>query len=401
MRTSDPRPLLVLGLLLISSLAAAQSAPSSTPAPSERSWKFDPRLVVGTEYDDNVFLLPSNKRNAPGAPSAADQLSGRYVGMESAGDLITTASVVLSVETPGVGGRDLRFTPAVAYEAYAQSGERSNVAFGLSVEQAVRRGGRLRVRGSLQPRYFARNYLADAIDANSDGTITADERIYLRGEYRESEIQADYRLRLAKSTRSRPFGAWLIVGGGFADRSHGARFVARDFSGPSAAARLQFDLPRGVELVTTYDLAVLSSPRTAQVMLLDELVYGEDLNGNGNATDLNARTSRTVDRSRTEHLIGETARFELGRHTDLELSVELRLRDFSSVEPYDAANNGRRDRRVQFGVDLSRRVAKGVRMFAGARYGSQGLNRRTDLGADGAVDDYTKLQAHLGLRYAP
>ena len=78
--------------------------------------------------------------------------------------------------------------------------------------------------------------------------------------------------------------------------------------------------------------------------------------------------------------------------------VEYRWRRFSSNEPYDAANHGRRDQRLQVGVDLERRLRRGVRLLAGVRYGSQGLDRRTDLGAEGAVDDYTKLQARLGLR---
>lgn len=387
---------LVLGLVLASSALEAQAAPA---APKKaKALTFDPRLQLAAEYDDNIYLLPANKLDDPGSPSVAEVASRRYRGMEAAADIVTSVNAALAVQGSGIGGRDFTVTPAVGYEFYAQNGERSNLTVGLALEQLLRREGRLRLRAGYQPGYFSRNYLVDAVDANANGTITPEERVYARGEYHESELQADYRLRLAKSTRSHPFGAWLTVGAGYASRAYDAPFSARDFTGPTAVARLQFDLANGLELTTSYDLAVLGSDVTSQVILLDEPVYGEDLNGNGNSTDLNARAVRTVDRSRTEHVIGESARFGVGKDTDVELSVDYRIRRFGSDERYDVANNGRKDHRLQFGADLTHKFSKGVRMFAGASYGSQGLNRRTDLGAEGAVDDYTKLRAHVGVR---
>lgn len=390
--------MIVCALAFAASTLRAQLVPAAAPPKPAKTWKFDPRLQIVTEYNDNIYLLPANKLDDPGAPSAADLASGRYSGMEAAADLITSLNASLAMQGSGLGGRDFTITPAFGYEFYARNGERSNASVGLALEQMLRREGRMRLRAGYQPGYFSRNYLADARDVNANGTITADERVYARGEYHESELQADYRLRLAKSTRSHPFGAWLTVGAGYASRAYDAPFSARDFTGPTAVARLQFDLANGLELTTSYDLAVLGSDVTSQVILLDEPVYGEDLNGNGNASDLSARAVRTVDRSRTEHVIGESARFGVGKDTDVELSVDYRMRRFGSDEPYDVANNGRKDHRLQFGADLTHKFSKGVRMFSGASYGTQGLNRRTDLGAEGAVDDYTKLRAHFGVR---
>ena len=398
MRLLRVGPALALCLVLASSTLAAQAAPAVPSPKKERSWTFEPRLQLTTEYDDNIYLLPANKLNDVGASSAAELVSGRFAGMEAAADLITSVNASLALQGSGIGGRDFTITPAFGYEFYARNGERSNATVGLTLEQLLRREGRLRLRAGYQPGYFSRNYLADAVDANVDGTITAVERVYARGEYNESALQADYRHRLVKSTRSHPFGAWLTVGAGYASRANDAPFSARDFGGPTGTARLQFELAGGLELTTTYDIAVLGSPVTTQVILLDEPVYGEDLNGNGNATDLNARAVRTVDRSRTEHVIGESARFGVGKDTDVELSVDYRMRRFTSDERYDVANNGRKDDRLQFGADLAHKFSKGVRMFVGASYGRQGLNRRTDLGAEGAVDDYTKLRAHAGVR---
>lgn len=398
MRIIRAVPAVAFAFAALTSRAAAQADSTAAPSPRRAAVKFTPRLDVGLEYDNNVFLLPANKRDDPGAPSAAELLSGRYVSMESASDLIAAVSATAMLEFDGLRGRDLILSPTLGYERYLQNADRSNLTLQFTLEQALRRDGRVRLRARFQPSYFARNYLSDAVDGNADGTITADERRYSRGEYGESEVQADYRIRLAKSSKAEPFGAFLILGAGFTDRAYDAPLAARDFSGPFGSARVQLDPSRRVELVTSYDIAMLASPVSAQVILLDEPVFGEDLNGNANATDLNARAVRTVDRSRTEHALGQTARVEATKDTDVEVSIEYRWRNFTSEEPYDVANNGRRDRRGQYGVEVLHRVSKAIRMNVGARYSSQHLNRRTDLGGEGAVDDYTKLQAHLGFR---
>lgn len=388
-------------LVLSATSLASQGAPTGAPVPKSRTWKVSTRLDANAEYDDNVFLLPASRKDNVASPSAAELQSGRWDLMESFADVVGTVRASAAFTRDGLGGRDLSFAPAVGYEYFAQNAERRNVSVSLAVAQDLRRDGRVRLRAGYVPSYYSRNYLSDAVDANVDGSISQDERRYARGDYREFGVELDYRLRLAKSRRSRPFGAFLDFGVGYADRAYDAPFAARDFSGPTAAVRLELSPRRGVEFETSYEAAFLSSPVTDQVILLDEPTFGEDLNGNGNATDLSARAVRAVDRSRTEHVVAQTARFELGRRTDLELLVRYRFRDFTSGEPYDVANNGRRDQRLQLGAELTRRIAKDLRLVSAVRYGSQRLNRRTDLGAEGAVDDYTQFQARVGLRLTP
>ena len=387
-------------LFLSATTVAAQGSSDSVRVRSARTWKLSSRLDGGVEYDDNVFLLPDSKKGDLQAPSAGELISQRYAFMEAPSDVIATLRAAVSLQGDGLGGRDFSVTPAVGYEFYAQNAERRNVSASLALAQDLRRDGRLRLRASYLPSYYARNYLSDAVDGDANGSITSAERRYARGDYHEFGVELDYRYRLLKSRRARPLGAFLDIGVGYASRRHDAPFTARDFTGPTAALRLELSPRRGLDFETSYEGAFLESPVRSQVILLDEPAFGVDLNGNGNATDLNARTVQTVDRSRAEHSIGQAMRLDLGR-TDLELSVRYRLRNFTSSQPYDVANNGRRDRRLQVGAELSRRLVKDLRLVTGVRYGAQRLNRRTDLGAEGAVDDYTQLQAQVGLRYTP
>lgn len=395
--------LAVPSLVLVFAAAplAAQDSTRSESVDRSNAWKVTSRIEASAEYDGNVYLLPTNKRNNVAAPSAAEALSGRYNLMQSFSDVIAVGRAAVVLEGAGFRGRDFSLAPALSYEAFAQNAERRNVAVSLSVAQDLRRDGRLRLRAGYRPDYFARNYLADAVDADVNGTITADERSYQRGDHRELGVELDYRHRLAKSRRSRPFGAFLHVGVGYANRRYDAPFSARDFWGPTGSLRLEVSPRRGIEFETSYEISVLASQVTPQVILLDEPVFGEDFNGNGTTTDLNARAVRTVDRSRTGHVIAEALRLRLGRRSDLEFLLRYRLRAFSSSEPYDVANNGRRDQQLQGRVELTQRIAGSLRLSTGLRYGTQRLNRRTDLGAEGAVGDYTQLQAHVGLQYRP
>lgn len=389
-------------MLVVASIPLSAQV-STRGATVERSgaWTATTRVEAGAEYDGNVFLLPTDKRVDVTTPSAAERLSGRFNSMQSFADVIGVVRASVSLQGGGFRGRELSIAPAVRYETFAQNAERRNVALSVALAQDLRRDGRVRLRVGYRPDYFARSYLVDAVDSDLNGAITADERIYQRGDHGELGVELDYRHRLAKSTRARPFGAFLHLGVGYADRRYDAPFSVRDFWGPTASVRLDVSPRRGLAFETSYEISLFSSHVTPQVILLDEPAFGEDFNGNGNATDLNARALRTVDRSRNGHIISETARLRLGRRTDLELQARYRFRAFTSREPYDVANNGRRDRQLQGSAELTRRVTDGLRFITGLRYGTQQLNRRTGLGAEGAVDDYTKLQAHVGLQYRP
>lgn len=399
MRLSLAVPALLL-LLAVAPVAAQGNVDGGT-ARQPSPWKITGRLEAGAEYDDNVFLLPSNKRDNVRVPSPAARMSGRYDLMPSYSDVIGLVRANVALEGDGYRGRSLSVASGVSYEFFAMNAARRNTALSLGVAQELRRDGRLRLRADYRPQYFARNYLADAVDTDLNGSITPDERRYQRGDHSELGVELDYRHRLKKSRRNEPFEAFLHLGLGYADGSYDAPFSARDFSGPTGSVRFQLSPRRGIEFETSYDVAFLASPVSNQLILLNEQAFGEDFNGNGNATDLRARAVRTVDRSRREHMVSEAVRLKFSRRSELELLVRYRFRTFTSAEPYDVANNGRRDQRLQAGAELTRRVSDRVRFVSALRYGFQTLNRRTDLGAEGAVDDYTKLQAQFGLRFVP
>lgn len=390
----------LIGLTLVGWTASA-AAQDSTPASRQaRGWRVVAELRLGAEYDDNVFLLDTGRKNDVASPSAAEVASARYADMDDAADLVTTLGAAVDLKRPGLSGRTLTISPAVAYELYARNSARSNVAVGLSVEQDLPRSSRLRLQARLSPEHFTKNYLADAVDADLNGTIGDAERRYDSGEYREAEVSLDYRFRVAKSTRAHPFGASLQLGAGYYDRAYAEPFGGRDLAGPTAEARALLTLSRRVSVDVTYGFASLSGDPADQVVLLDEADIGEDLNGNGNSTDPDVRVVTPVDRSRTEHSLGGEVRVEVGKRVDLDLGYEHRWRSYSSDEPLDVTHLDRRDSRDRFGAELGMRLSPRVKLRLGGEAASQDTNRPGDPGAADDTSDYTRFRAGLGLTYA-
>ena len=389
----------------VQSRVAEQPAPAAEAKKSKKAsrpdagWRVSPSFRVDAEYDNNVFLLAPNKKDNVAAPSGAEVTSGRYADMKNASDVLTTMAAGLAVKGPGLMGKPSLIAADVSYELYAQNTERSNVGLGLSLQQQTWAGGRLRLQGRLTPSYFARNYLTDAIDQDASGSITDNERVYTHGEYRESQLGADYRLLLVKSRRKHPFGAAVQLGGGYYSRSYDTPLTGRDLQGPVGSAKLLLDLGRRVGLDVSYDYSSLGASRSNQVLLLDEADFGQDFNANGAATDLDARVAAMVDRSRKEHSLGATLQVQPSKVLALIVGYEHRWRRYTSEEALDVANRGRQDGRHQFSGDVRLRMTKDLGVRIGGVHSSQNLNRSGDPGSAGEIDDYTRSQARLGLSY--
>lgn len=370
-------------------------------APKSPRWRVAPVADATLLFDSNPYLLNAGQLARVDAPRRSDSLSGRYTGMPSANDARLIARIAVMAERKAVNGRSLQLQPWLELDRYTSNTERNRLSFGAQVEQQLRHQGALAVSVAITPSYFVRNYLADAVDANGNQRIAASERRYARGEYAERAFDIDYERRLRKSSKQAPTAVWLQLGIGYRDRPSAAPFVGRSLSGPTADLGLRFKHRDGFEADTRYEVQLLGSPVSQQVVLLDEPAFGADFNGNGNRTETSVRSVQAVDRSRTAHSIRQRLRFPLSDETALHAELGVRLRQFGSAERFDVANNGRRDQRLRLGAHVTHRLSSLVRLEVGARYDAQRLNRRTDLGAEGAVDDYSRTQAWLGARLTP
>lgn len=361
-------------------------------------WRAIVQSKAAVQYDDNVFLLSPTQRGTLSAPSAASVTSGRYTGMESANDMLGVGSIGVELSGPGVAGRTLEITPEISYEFASRNQLRREGVGTLSIAQSLGKGRRVRVNVASTPSHFARNYLSDAVDADANGSISAAERIYKRGQYGEYSLGGDFRVPLGSKSKKR-VGAVLTAGAGYYARSYDAPFAVRDLKGPTGTLGLAFGQNAPVGLDLTYDIAALSAAQGKQVDLLDEPTHNVDFNGNGTTTDLNARALVDIDRSRLEHQFGVGLTFDAGRRATASLGYDYRLRSFRSKLPYDESDAGRSDARSGIRGSVRTRLAHGVFMSSGVKFLTQSTNR--PLGSVvGDEADYRNLVASLSLRAA-
>lgn len=379
-------------------LAAQQPTPARTAAKTG-SLKVEPWLSAEAEYDNNIFLLTSGRRRDVESRSAADVASGRFAGMESADDVVAQLAGGIGVRAPGLGGRDLTFSPALRYDYYTKNSERSHITASVGIAQALARGMRTKLEASYTPSYFPKNYLLDAIDANGDRVIAPAERRYAAADYSAMDVELAHRLRLRKSTKRSPLGMDLELGAGYYTRSYDAPFSGRDLGGPKFRSTLGFAPGRRADFTLQYELEMLSADAGQEVLVLNEFQAGQDLNGNGNATDLAVRSVQLVDRSRREHELSAGAQFDVARRTDLRVRYGLRLRNYSSDQPLDLGHRDRKDTRHELRGEIATRIARGLRFTTGARYARQTTNRLMfDADQTDEADDYTRLRGFAGLR---
>ena len=232
------RMLAIMSLALWSpALQAQDSHPEhvSKPPADRKGWHVTPRVRIVETFDDNPFLLSDAGKARLSALSASSLTSGRYTNMAGGNDYITSMRGGLNAEGPGILGRKLTLGADARYAYYQLNARRRNLFYELRVAQALGHGSHLGARAELQPKYFFRNYLADAVDLNRNGTIEPDERVYAAGAYSDQEFAGEFRQRLLKSTEDHPFGAQLTLEAGRKARTFEQPFQTRGYAGPFAS----------------------------------------------------------------------------------------------------------------------------------------------------------------------
>lgn len=359
-----------------------------------RSWKGSVRVRGDFTYDDNLFLLSGDQKRDLENAGPAEQISGRFRNMTDAAAFIFTPVVEFELQGPGVAGRKLELKAETGYNIYFSNSERNHVELALSAAQATSKNGRTRLRFKLVPDYFQKNYLADATDLT--GSVTADERVYLPGRYREWEMMLDYRHRLLGGEDA-SLAAW--IGAGYGRRRYDAPFIGRNRNVPLAAVGIDANVTKRWELDFRYEFAAADSPRTNEVVILDEADFGVDFNGDSDALDIDLRTVQAVDRTHSDQRFLAESQFELTKRLGFGLAYERRRRHYSSQERFDVAHNRRTDDRDVIEAVVLYKLVKGTWLRAGYAYARQQSNRAGDPGLLGEITDFRRNRIVFGLQH--
>jgi hypothetical protein len=387
----------VLPVLLVLAAQVFPAGRALTQQPGA-AWRPTLRLQSEVRSDNNPFLLDTARMQRLTVPTAADSVNGRFRDMTRVTDVIPIPSLQLGVEAPGLGGRTLGVAADVAYEANVHNAARRHAELEFRIDQSLPHGGGLRFTTDWRPSYFAKNYLADAVDLNANGRISGSEKRFAAARSHEIDLALRYRHRLLKSTTQGPIGITADLQAGYLGRRYDAPFVGRGRNGPDAGGALAVHIGPVWTLGVDYNVAALKSNVSTAVLILDENEFGVDFNGNLTTTDSSARAAVLVDHSRVERQLGASLQASAGAAT-VTAGYGRRARRFSSTQPYDVVNRARRDVLKELTVDVDLRLAAGVHMELGARRARQTTDRGGDPGALGEVADYNRFVASAGLRY--
>lgn len=369
----------------------SQETPSGTRGIPARpgAWTVEGRGEGSFSYDTNVWLLDGGQMTRLKEDRASDQTSGRFDDMNAVDDLIFTPDIRLEAKGPSPFGRKLTAWVDVEYPVYTRSPRRSHLDVGLGAVQPVGDRGHLELFLNVVPEFFKKNYLADAVDVNGNGDISSSERIYENGTYFEWELGLEYRHELLHRKSKDLFGLEAGVAAGVRNRTFDSPFDGRDELAPFARLTVRFEHGPSVRWGFRYRFETIGSPTESEVVLIDEVAFGSDVNGDGIFAN-DARTVTSIDRTRTEHAIGLFFEVELSRGVAVQAGIQRLFRLWDSGETLDFAHRDREDVRDEIELTLKFHLAKGWDMRVGWDYRLQSTDRGSDPGGASEVVDYRR-----------
>ena len=322
----------------------------------ESGWKFQTLGDAELSYETNVFNLSSDQIDRLEAGRPEDEISGRYDDMDSVDDAILTPRLRLEMNGPGLFSRDIQIRPGILYHFYSLNEKKSHLELGLDLEQEVGAHETLGLEISYAPDVFKKNYLSDATDLT--GSVSASERVYEPATYDDAVIDLTYRRRLRKnpspSAIESVYGEVLL---GYQNKEYEDPFENRSEDSIRLGAGLDTEFNK-ITLAVSYLFEYVETPGENEVLILDEADFNVDFNSDGDALDTNIRAEQKVDRSRLDHTIAVKASAKLNKDWTGEAKYDLRLQDYKSAEPFDAAYRDREDIRHRIGLGVEREFGR-------------------------------------------
>lgn len=372
------------------------------PAPAEASqWRIGASFEA--VYDSNVFRLSDSIAKRLPEDRSGDQISGRFKDMKSVDDIVLTTELSLGRELKDADGDRFRLEPGLRYVDSTSNPERSHPEFFLDLTQDFGPTRKGKLEFEYQRDTFLRNYLADAVDFVNN--VTSSERRYEAGVFDEWSASATFDQRLWKRS-GESWSGWQTLGLRRLDLEASLGFGRRTFDSPFAnhdrdriSAGLDVAAALGSDWVVTlgYGLDLDRGDNDREVMLLDEAPFGRDFNGDTDQLDLSARAFERADRSRNQHELKASLRWDLATDWSTEVGAALVIQRYRSNEPFDLVHRGRVDRARQLDGSLDWEFASDWKLSLTGGVSKERSNRSSAPGAADEAVGYKYWFAGLGI----
>ncbi len=387
----------IMRVLLTTSFALlpfATVTAQQTDQPEASEWNIRWQAKTEVERDDNVFHLSPDQMLKMESVDSMENLSERYKNMRSIEDVIIPVALEFGASKEnGMFNLPLSIQVGIEYQSYTKNPKRSHVILDLVFQQKVSSEGRVRFQSQYVPTLFWKNYLADARD--STGRVSAGERVYKPGTYREWDVSLDYKHHFHGLLRWVD-GSFLI---GYRSRTYDDPFPGRNQSAMRLGPSLEFDFAKWWTAEVGFVYEYGRSPITAEVMILDEPDYLLDFNHDLDVADLNRRTVQNVDRSRDAGLINAATTFKPIKGLSISAKYEHLRRQYLSQEQIDPGNRDRVDKRDGVKITIDYNVVLGLYLRVGYRYEKQMTETPADPEVLGETADYLVRGFVIGAKW--
>lgn len=311
--------------------------------------KFRADLIL--DYTDNLFRLSDAELRV------FDELQGpgeRFSEMESAEDVIVRLRLGADFSWRLAPKRKLRLTLRGDYYGHASNTEADYPRF------------RVGMSGDLSRRDALYGGVEVIVDRFWKNLRVADTRIFAPAVYDQTDLRFGYQRQLGKR--------WTA---GFEYRHRIRRYdpplQSRDRDGDYLAASTDYRIVKGIAGKSWLEAGEVQT-ETVEVDLV------------------------LIDRSYRQLLFRQGFVFKLSGRTALELSLELRERDFTTGEEGDEARFDRVDQRVRVEMSLGIELLEGLILDLRARH-TDNDSDRADPTADSDQLGYTESRLGVGVRY--
>lgn len=309
-------------LLPALSLAVASAEAKADP------FKAKFRGSVVSEYTDNLFHLSTDDFDA----FDPDQVPGeRFFDLEDPEDIVTRIRLKGALDWRVAKKREFGIDLEVTHYAHARNSISDYSSFDVEFGYDVTRRDRIHAGADMVFGRFAKNYAVAA-------TGMFEPAVY---------DQAMTRLGYA-----RRIGKHLEVGAEVRkqDREYDAPVQTRDRAGDYLAGHVEYETSKRVTGRTSFHVADIETPIDTAALVPE-------------------------DRSFDEWMLGQSFEFRVGKKTGIDLSAQIRQRDFSTAETLDLGRFDRTDRRLRVKVVVSRKCTRRLSLRAHAGFTNSDSDR--------------------------
>ena len=367
----------------------SSAAAGDTPEPEGDVgciWKIE----IGMTCSDNVYHLSDSQIEKLEEMDPDDTAAGRFDDMESVTDTIWEPRIGLKMKRVSPLGGKVGIASWIQYHAHRENTARNYPEAELEVYHSVRKHGQLRMTWKYTDGFFQKNYLTGVDDANNNGNITRAERIYSPAIYNELEGVVAYRHTWMKRKKEAFSRLETEIFGGGSDRTHdGDLFRNRDKRIATAGGDVRLGFLSVIEVRLAYQFEDLRTDNQSELVLFDETVAGEDVNGDGEVKG-NAALETRIDRSCFRNTVEIAPVFALSDDCELYLQYRWRRSGYRSDNPLDIDHYHQTAYKRQFRTGLAYDFCD--------RWSAEMEYRRTS-DDDADDDDYTENNILAAVQY--